>query len=121
MKVPSGSSESSCCYCQVQPPSPSALAPGRAPVTQEASPTSRGGITTAPASADGAEHGVAYDFAFDAGPNGQQVKCLTVIDEFTLDCLAIDVAGSIRSHRVIEVLARLVSERGAPLHLRSDN
>jgi putative transposase len=35
--------------------------------------------------------------------------------------LAIDVAGSIRSARVIEVLARLVSEHGAPRHLRSDN
>jgi len=31
------------------------------------------------------------------------------------------VAGGIRSRRVIEVLARLVSERGAPVFLRSDN
>ena len=36
-------------------------------------------------------------------------------------CLAIDVAGSIRSRRVIEVLARLISVHGAPRHLRSDN
>jgi putative transposase len=35
--------------------------------------------------------------------------------------LAIDVAGSIRSARVIEVLAKLVSVRGAPRCLRSDN
>lgn len=63
----------------------------------------------------------AYDFVFDACANGQQLKCLTVIDEFTRECLAIDVAGSIRSRRVIEVLARLISERGAPRHLRSDN
>ena len=49
------------------------------------------------------------------------LKCLTVIDEFTRECLAIDVAGSIRSGRVIEVLTRLVSERGAPRFLRSDN
>jgi putative transposase len=52
---------------------------------------------------------------------GQQIKCLTVIDEFTRECLAIDVAGSIRSNRVIEVLARLVSARGAPRYMRSDN
>ena len=39
----------------------------------------------------------AYDFVFDACANGQQLKCLTVIDEFTRECLAIDVAGSIRS------------------------
>ena len=63
----------------------------------------------------------AYDFVFDACANGQQLKCLTVIDEFTRECLAIDVAGSIRSKRVIEVLAKLVSVRGAPVHLRSDN
>src|SRR5205823_9996599 len=43
------------------------------------------------------------------------------IDEFTRECLAIDVAGSIRSARVIEVLTRLISERGAPAFLRSDN
>jgi len=46
---------------------------------------------------------------------------LTVIDEFTRECLAIDVAGGIRSGRVIEVLAQLVSVHGAPRHLRSDN
>jgi transposase InsO family protein len=63
----------------------------------------------------------AYDFVFDTCANGQTLKCLTLIDEFTRECLAIDVAGSIRSARVIEVLARLVSERGAPQHLRSDN
>lgn len=63
----------------------------------------------------------AYDFVHDACANGQKVKCLTVIDEFTRECLAIDVAGSIRSMRVIEVLARLISKRGAPMFLRSDN
>ena len=61
----------------------------------------------------------AYDFVFDACANGQQLKCLTV-DEFTHECLAIDVAGSIRSGRVIEVLSKLVSVHGSPKHLRSD-
>ena len=63
----------------------------------------------------------AYDFVFDACANGQQIKCLTIVDEFTRECLAIDVAGSLRSARVIEVLAKLVSVRGAPKYLRSDN
>ena len=63
----------------------------------------------------------AYDFVFDACANGQQLKCLTVIDEFSRECLAIDVAGSIRSGRVIEVLAQLISFQGAPKILRSDN
>jgi putative transposase len=62
-----------------------------------------------------------YDFVFDACANGQQLKCLTVTDEFTKEGLAIDVDGRIRSPRVIEVLAKLVSERGAPKFLRSDN
>ena len=63
----------------------------------------------------------AYDFVFDACANGQQLKCLTVVDEYTRESLAIDVSGSIRSGRVIEVLARLISERGEPAVLRSDN
>jgi putative transposase len=63
----------------------------------------------------------AYDFVFDACANGQQLKCLTVIDEYTRESLAIDVAGSIRSGRLIEVLTKLVSEHGAPKYLRSDN
>ena len=60
-------------------------------------------------------------FFFDACANGQQLKCLTVVDEYSKEALAIDVAGSIRSKHVIEVLSRFVSERGALLYLRSDN
>jgi putative transposase len=63
----------------------------------------------------------AYDFVFDACANGQQLKCLTIVDEFSRECLAIDVAGSIRSGRVIEVLSKLVSVHGSPKHMRSDN
>jgi putative transposase len=62
-----------------------------------------------------------YDFVFDHCANGQQLKCLTITDEFTKEGLAIDVGGRIRSARVIEVLSRLVSARGAPTFLRSDN
>jgi putative transposase len=68
-----------------------------------------------------ANHVWAYDFVFDSCANGQQLKCLTVVDEFTHECLAIDVAGSIRSARVIDVLTRLMSVHGAPAYLRSDN
>ncbi len=74
-----------------------------------------------PLPATGVNQVWAYDFVFDACANGQQLKCLTVIDEFTRECLAIDVAGSLRSGRVIEVLSKLVSVRGAPTYLRSDN
>lgn len=63
----------------------------------------------------------AYDFVHDACANGQKLKCLTLIDEFTHESLAINVAGSLRSGRVIEVLTRLISARGTPMFLRSDN
>lgn len=63
----------------------------------------------------------AYDFVFDTTASGQQLKCLTVVDEYTRESLAIDVAGSIRSSRVIEVLSQLMSVRGVPKILRSDN
>jgi putative transposase len=66
-------------------------------------------------------HVWAYNFVYDACANGQQLKCLTVVDEFTRECLAIDVAGSIRSGRVIEVLSQLISVHGAPRHMRCDN
>ena len=62
-------------------------------------------------------HVWAIDFVFDACADGRQLKCLTIVDEWTRECLAIDVAGSIRSKRVIDVLSRLVSLHGAPRHL----
>ncbi len=74
-----------------------------------------------PLAPSGANQVWAYDFVHDAAANGQQLKCLTVVDEWTREALAIDVQGSLRSERVIEVLARLVSVHGAPRHLRSDN
>lgn len=52
----------------------------------------------------------AYDFAFDTTAEGQQIKCLTVVDEYTSERLAIDVAGSIRSKRVIDLLSKLAGQ-----------
>ncbi|MGH6952056.1 MAG: IS3 family transposase [Vitreimonas sp.] len=69
----------------------------------------------------GANEVWSYDFVFDWCADGRQLKCLTVTDEWTKEGLAIEVDGRIRSGRVIEVLARLVSQRGAPKFLRSDN
>jgi len=68
-----------------------------------------------------ANHVWCYDFVFEPCANGQQLKCLTVTDEWTNEGLAIEVAGRIRSAGVIGVLSRLVAERGAPRYLRSDN
>jgi putative transposase len=72
-----------------------------------------------PQAPSGANQVWSYDFVFDWCANGQQLKCLTVTDEWTKEGLAIEVDGRIRSGRVIEVLAPLVSERGAPRFMRS--
>lgn len=74
-----------------------------------------------PQTPTGANQVWSYDFVFDWCANGQQLKCLTVTDEWTREGLAIEVDSRIRSGRVIEILSRIVSERGAPLCLRSDN
>ncbi len=48
-------------------------------------------------------------------------RMLTVIDEYTRECLAIDVARNLRSDDVLERLAWLMATRGVPGHIRSDN
>lgn len=58
---------------------------------------------------------------YDACANGQKLKCLTVVDEYTRECLGIDVNGAIRSSRVIDVLSKLMRIHGIPRYLRSDN
>jgi putative transposase len=62
-----------------------------------------------------------YDFVFDRCANGQKLKILTVVDEYTRESLAVETATSIRSGKVLAVLAALIVERGVPEHLRSDN
>ena len=74
-----------------------------------------------PHAPSGANQVWAIDFVFDACADGRQLKCLTVADEFTKEGLAIEVDGRMRSGGVVEVLTRLVSQRGAPAHLRCDN
>jgi putative transposase len=61
-----------------------------------------------------------YDFVHDGCANGEQLKMLTVIDEYTRESLAIETRTSMKSQAVIEVLNRLQQERGAPAFLRSD-
>jgi putative transposase len=74
-----------------------------------------------PTPPNSANHVWAIDFVFDTLADGRSLKCLTVVDEWTRECLAIDVGSGIRAARVVDVLAQLVSLRGAPRHLRSDN
>jgi len=53
--------------------------------------------------------------------DGRPVKLLTIVEEYTRECLAIDVARRLRSDDVLFRLAELFVQRGAPQHLRSDN
>jgi hypothetical protein len=50
-------------------------------------------------------------FVFDTLADGRSIKCLTVIDEWAGESMAIDVASGIRAARVVKVLARVVSVR----------
>jgi len=67
------------------------------------------------------DHVWAYDFIHDACEDGRTLKMLTVLDEFTRECLCIDVGRSIRAKDVIEVLNWLFALRDRPQFLRSDN
>lgn len=66
-------------------------------------------------------HVWSYDFMAERTSDGKALKILTVIDEYTRECLAIDVARSIRSENVIDQLADLFIRKGVPEHIRSDN
>jgi putative transposase len=50
--------------------------------------------------------------------NGRKVRILNVIDEFTRECLASEVAFSIKQHDVIELLRYLLLVRGGPIGAR---
>jgi transposase InsO family protein len=62
-----------------------------------------------------------YDFLKDQTTDGRPLKLLPIEDEYTRECLALDVARSITAQDVIRTLGRLFAERGAPGFLRSDN
>ena len=67
------------------------------------------------------DHVWCWDFVFDRTESGAALKWLSIIDEFTRECLALEPATSLPAKRVIGVLARLFAEHGAPRYLRSDN
>jgi len=66
-------------------------------------------------------HVWAYDFVAEKTHDGRALKLLTVIDEYTRECLAIVVARRLTSHEVLITLADLFLEYGVPEHIRSDN
>jgi transposase InsO family protein len=66
-------------------------------------------------------HVWAYDFVLARTHDGRAFRMLTVIDEFSRECLAIEVARHIRSDDVLHVLTDLFTQHGPPDHIRSDN
>ena len=63
----------------------------------------------------------ALDFQFDQTSDGRILKLLNVIDEYSRECLAIDVERSIDADGVVRCLDRLALQRGAPRYLRFDH
>ena len=66
-------------------------------------------------------HVWSYDFVQERTEDGKVFRMLTVIDEFTRKCLAIEVERKLNSDDVLNCLARLFCEHGPPEHIRSDN
>ncbi len=62
-----------------------------------------------------------YDFVMDATEDGRRLKMLPVVDEFSRECLGIEVARHLTATDVVATLDRLFKEHGAPCYLRSDN
>jgi len=69
----------------------------------------------------GKDHVWAWDFIHDRTADGQPLKWLSVVDEYTRECVALEVARSMTAARVVQILAGLIRERGGVVHIRSDN
>ena len=66
-------------------------------------------------------HVWSYDFVQACTQDGRSLRLLTMIDEFTRQCLAIRVARRLSSAQVIEVLGECMLQQGVPEYIRSDN
>ncbi len=67
------------------------------------------------------DHVWAWDFLHDRTTGGRTLKWFTLVDEYTRECLALEVRRGMTAGAVNAVLAGVVRERGAPMHIRSDN
>lgn len=67
------------------------------------------------------DHVWSYDFVLTRTHDGRPLRMLTLLDEFTRECLAIDVSRRLTSEDVLERLSDLFVRRGVPRYIRSDN
>jgi len=62
-----------------------------------------------------------YDFMQDRTHDGRAFRLLTIMDEFSRERLAIDVARQLKADDVLDPLTWLCAQGGAPQYIRSDN
>lgn len=67
------------------------------------------------------KHVWSYDFVLDRTHDGRPLRMLTMIDEYTRECLAIDVARRLGADDVMARLTELFIWHGVPENIRSDN
>ena len=67
------------------------------------------------------DHVWCWDFIHDRTATGKPLKWLAITDEYTRECLALEVDRGITADKVLDVLTNLFLTRGVPQHIRSDN
>ena len=67
------------------------------------------------------DHVWTWDFIHDRTTSGKPLKWFAITDEFTRECLALEVDHGLTADRVLDVLTNLFLTRGVPRHIRSDN
>lgn len=67
------------------------------------------------------DHVWSYDFVMDRTEDGRTLKMMPVVDEYSRECLSIEVRRSITAEEVVKTLAALFAHRGEPAFIRSDN
>lgn len=72
-------------------------------------------VATAP------NHSWSMDFVSDGFVDGRRLRCLNIVDDYTKQCLAIEVDTSLPGKRVVSVLERLAESRGLPKSVTVDN
>ncbi len=65
-------------------------------------------------------HTWSMDFVMDALSNGRRIKCLTIVDDYTKECLDIPVATGISGDEVVITLESIAAFRSYPEAIRTD-
>ncbi len=61
-----------------------------------------------------------YDFAMDTTEDGRRFKVMPIVDEYSRECLTLEVARSITAEDVLSTLSKLFMQRGEPDYIRSE-